>query len=385
MKPNSKPYKFAYYCSGHGYGHATRVIAISLELILSGHQVYIITSTDPSIFQSVLSHQLIYRFKIFEPKIIQPKAYDVDRLKTFENLNQFFKFDHHRILNEEIDWLTLNGIQCVLLDAPFLPCAAAFQVGIPSIIISNFTFCSCYSYLSMPNSNEDDSLIESEEVQDPIDPKVLNPLVKKVISDYSKANLLLRLPGWIPIPGFDTDVGLPSTQWVNLSNHSFKEEIHHLLDRPIEEIPRPVREIPLVVRKLSNSIFNSNQKLSLLKLLNVPTSLQTSKTKILLISFGGQVIPKPKRIQTLESFNSSYSNILPTGWIAIVCGSSADTLTSQDALDRFYPIPKTFSYVPDLTALSDVVLGKLGYGTCSETLATMTPFIYDRCLLKNMD
>lgn len=375
MKPQSKSYKFAYYCSGHGFGHATRVIAISLELISSGHQVYIITSTPKSVFESNLSNQLIYRPKIIEPKIIQPKAYDVDKYETFENLNKFIKFDRSRILNEEIDWLKSEGIQCVLVDAPFVPCAAAFEAGIPSVIISNFTFCSCYSYLSMPNSSSDPS-IKSEEVQDPIDPDLLDPLVKVVISDYSKAKLLLRLPGSIPIPGFDTDVELPSTKWVDLPNHSFQDHIHNLLNRSTEEIPRPVKDLPLVFRKISKEIYKPNQKLKLLKLLNVPVSLQTLDTKILLISFGGQVIPRPKPIQSQESVNSPFFNILPPGWVAIVCGSSVDGLTSRDALDRVYPIPKTFSYVPDLTALSDVVLGKLGYGTCSETLATMTPFIY---------
>ncbi|EGG10896.1 uncharacterized protein MELLADRAFT_115317 [Melampsora larici-populina 98AG31] len=384
MKHQPKTYKFAYYCSGHGFGHATRVIAISLELISSGHQVYIITSTPKSVFESILSNQLIYRSKVIEPKIIQPKAYDVDKFETFDNLDKFIRFDRNRILNEEIDWLKSEGIQCALVDAPFVPCAAAFQAGIPSVIISNFTFCSCYSYLSMSTS-QSDPLIKSEEVQAPIDPKLLDPLVKIVISDYSKANLLLRLPGSIPIPGFDTDVELPSTKWVNLAKHSFQDHIHNLLDRSIQDIPRPVIDLPLVFRKISKSIYKPNQKLSLLKLLNLPTSLQTLNTKILLISFGGQVIPRPKPIQTSENTNSPFFDILPPGWIAIVCGSSVDGLTSQDALDRFYPIPKTFSYVPDLTALSDVVMGKLGYGTCSETLATMTPFIYDQCLLKNTD
>ena len=66
--------------------------------------------------------------------------------------------------------------------------------------------------------------------------------------------------------------------------------------------------------------------------------------------------------------------LLPPQWIAVVCGLSGKE--KDDSLpDGFYAAPRDV-YMPDLTAVCDVLLGKLGYGTCSETVATQTPFVY---------
>ncbi|KAG0141896.1 hypothetical protein CROQUDRAFT_98200 [Cronartium quercuum f. sp. fusiforme G11] len=365
--PQRSTYKFAYYCSGHGFGHATRVAAISFELLVAGHTVFIITSAPRSVFESAFSlprARVSYRYAEIEPAMVQPKAYDVDRSATFDNLERFINSKRRRIIDEETDWLKKEGIDCVLVDAPFVPCAAAEKAGIRSVIISNFTFCSCYSYLSMESQP---SPCGSEPIQAPVDAARLEPLVKVAIADYAKADLLLRLPGAIPIPAFDTDVELPATRWVNPSIGSFKPEIHKLLDRPVNEIARQVWEMPLVVRPVSRGIYHPSRKLELLERLGVPEPLRSKGPKILLVSFGGQIISCP------QPDAKPSASLLPPGWIAVVCGTYAESFAAGDP--HIYAISHD-SYVPDLTALADVVLGKLGYGTCSEALATMTPFVY---------
>lgn len=64
-------------------------------------------------------------------------------------------------------------------------------------------------------------------------------------------------------------------------------------------------------------------------------------------------------------------------WIAIVCGVSKEQWASQseDLPDGFFIAPKDV-YMPDLTAVGDVLLGKLGYGTVSECVDSCTPFVY---------
>ncbi|TFY82410.1 hypothetical protein EWM64_g1599 [Hericium alpestre] len=88
-------------------------------------------------------------------------------------------------------------------------------------------------------------------------------------------------------------------------------------------------------------------------------------------------------------------------WIAVVCGVSdskewrsrsrtpnaSDVMNSVVTLDagngneeddfpeRFYIAPKDV-YMPDLMAVGDVLLGKLGYGTVSECVESCTPFVY---------
>ena len=71
--------------------------------------------------------------------------------------------------------------------------------------------------------------------------------------------------------------------------------------------------------------------------------------------------------------------ILPDdSWIAVVCGVSKDwgREDGEDALpDGFFVAPRDV-YMPDLTAVADVLLGKLGYGTVSECVDAQTPFVY---------
>jgi L-arabinokinase len=35
---------FAYYVTGHGFGHATRVVEVVRNLILAGHDVHVVTA-----------------------------------------------------------------------------------------------------------------------------------------------------------------------------------------------------------------------------------------------------------------------------------------------------------------------------------------------------
>ena len=68
-------------------------------------------------------------------------------------------------------------------------------------------------------------------------------------------------------------------------------------------------------------------------------------------------------------------------WIAIVCGATppkrfSDSLDAPDDLpSRFFIAPKDI-YMPDLTALADALLGKLGYGTTAECVDAQTPFVF---------
>jgi hypothetical protein len=257
---------------------------------------------------------------------------------------------------------------------------AARKANIPSVIISNFTFDSCYSYLSAFN--------EEASGEQRIETNRLNELVAITVQDYAQAELLLRLPGAIPIPGFDEDIPLPATTWVEDRTGFFTAEIDGKLAEGKDSRMRPRRTIdmPLIVRPLTRSAYDPKTKLALLAALGVPAELLKPDTKILLVSFGGQVIPNPRPptstdhghdLEDLSAPNQTppHDSLLPPGWIAIICGLPPKPRPHQIP-DRFFSTTDSkFNYVPDLTAIADVVLGKLGYGTCSEVIATRTPFI----------
>ncbi|KAK4046895.1 hypothetical protein OIO90_006403 [Microbotryomycetes sp. JL221] len=422
----SQPRRFAFYCSGHGYGHATRVSALTSSLLEVGHHVAIVTNAPTTPFSAVLdpttsssldvtsstrsqeaspcsstskgpstsaTHYATYRKRNVDAGIVQPKAYDVDRQATFNVLNEFIDA-REETLREEVTWLKSEKIDAVLSDSTFLGCAAAKGAGIPSIIVSNFTFDSCYSYLSHPAQPS----IHDWSPESPLPSELLDPLVDRTIADYACADLLLRLPGAIPIPAFDTDVPMPAGKWVTQDRSSFTTEIEQILSRPTSKVPRgKVIDVPLIVRPLSINVFTNEFKYSLLKQLGVPKEMRDDK--ILLVSFGGQSIPRPKSqppsplatpLETTASSptttingslapnsntTQSMAGLLPPGWISIVCGLGNGNEIKKDLPNRFFSSNEDI-YIPDLTAIADVVLGKLGYGTCSETISACTPFVY---------
>ena len=235
--------------------------------------------------------------------------------------------------------------------------AAAELAGIPSVIISNFTFDSCYSYLSVANAAEraggsqdgrgpesaaspssasplsctnkhsllsppssagtdsyslSERLEAQEETEPPIAAEELEPLVNQAIRDYSNASLLLRLPGCIPLPSFDLDVPLPAAVWTDLNKHSFRDNIMELLGRPTASIPcrpsfrprdagaeprrkrhRQVVDVPLIARPLASDIYTSEARKRVLSSLDIPEQYHIEAQKILVVSFGGQSIPRP--------------------------------------------------------------------------------------------
>lgn len=485
------PLVFAYYCSGHGYGHATRVSAFARHLINldSRMKIHIISSAPKHVFSDSISLGVFYRFAEIDPVVVQPVAYRVDRHRSAEALKSFLA-RKESLLEQEKQWLLDIQADCVLSDAAFLGCLAANVSGLPSILISNFTFDSVYSFLSTKFVDQDDPPLEDELSIDnhasdyPISDEELKPLVQQIYYGYRCADLLVRLPGCIPIPSFSIFPSLPAPPWTNQSSNTLLDEVvAHLVQKPTthalhSSIPfanshpkkpfaRSIIQAPLLVRgisKGSDTVYSPIGRSRFLSSLGVPEHLHNpDETKILIVSFGGQVFQRPTssrgsstghsspgcrtpRLNSpaelrqihdsprapskiphcnalpvikpepsptfdnlcailtktesgfrnnvtrsyLDTLVPSVSDImldhavddfdtrlLPSSWIAIVCGVSnwGQNGTDEKPPDRFFVAPK-YVYMPDLTAVADVLLGKLGYGTVSECVDSCTPFVY---------
>lgn len=98
-------------------------------------------------------------------------------------------------------------------------------------------------------------------------------------------------------------------------------------------------------------------RLQVLEYLGIPQSFHNSK--ILLIQFGGHA----------SAAASSTPPTLPDDWICLTSTASTD--------NRFFTFPSDF-YLPDLINASDLVLGKIGYGTVSEGIGMAKPLLYVR-------
>ncbi|KAJ7081811.1 hypothetical protein B0H15DRAFT_764286, partial [Mycena belliarum] len=506
---------FAYYCSGHGYGHATRVSALASHLLrlpeADRPRIYIVSSAPKHVFSDSVDLGAVYRNANIDPVIVQPLAYRVDRQQSVAVLKSFLELKD-TILRTERDWLSEIHADCVLSDSAFIGCLAATERGIPSILVTNFTFDSVYSYLAT-------TLVDSPEqdhfhalVPDiPVSPAELEPLVDQIHTGYRCADLLLRLPGYIPIPAFAKAPSLPSSEWVDPHTNRFRTHLltslaeppstailHPSIEYPEPSRKKPVRQIipvPLLVRSPTISVYSPAGRSQLLDSIGIPPHLHDQNlTKILVVSFGGQVFRRPSRsgsatpskrtsrqlspvcgspsipngvepahlsrslpephlhipasldshidppsavtsprlatashlwvpgappaskpltnptsprnadifaFETVpptpnlsagdqpyfDSFEDGFEpeelpQLLPDEtWIAIVCGVSKEQWNEHadgddsDLPDGFFVAPRDV-YMPDLTAVGDVLLGKLGYGTVAECVDSCTPFVY---------
>ncbi|KAF9243460.1 hypothetical protein BU15DRAFT_42840 [Melanogaster broomeanus] len=519
------PLCFAYYCSGHGYGHATRVSAFTRHLrgLESQPTIYIISSAPRHIFEDTINLGTIYRYAEIDPVIIQPVAYRVDRRKSIDVLRSFLLMKD-TLVQQEKRWLLSIGADCVLTDAAFLGCLAAHAASLPSILITNFTFDSVYSYLATSYTDrvcagaQYGDLPMCDKVPDePISNEDIQPLVQQVYDGYRCADVLVRLPGYIPIPSFFASFALPAPWWTDQEANTLLPEVVHHLTQPIAEselcghiipfphsttpskcLPRSVIQAPLVVRGITTtpeSVYTPTGRSRFLLSLGIPAHLHDpDKTKILIVSFGGQVFRKPSSsrgsssghstpghttpacnstdfqdhsnsssslgdtypnpIQAPHTTGSLDSRVFPSccgsaklaspshlyvsgpppaakpdalsaegehpcvitiidakhtteregsyfdamitsslepplepepqllpssSWIAVVCGVLKEQWAegeAEDGLpDNFFVAPKCV-YMPDLMAVADVLLGKLGYGTVSESVDSCTPFVY---------
>ncbi|XP_042444788.1 L-arabinokinase-like [Zingiber officinale] len=141
-------------------------------------------------------------------------------------------------------------------------------------------------------------------------------IVWQIAEDYSHCDLLLRLPGYCPMPAF-----------------------------------RDLIDVPLVVRRLRKSRSEVRKELGI-----------GDDVKVLIFNFGGQ----PAGWNLKQDW-------LPDGWFCLVCGAS----DNQELPPNYVKLAKDV-YTPDFIAASDCMLGKVGYGTVSESLAYKVPFVFVR-------
>eukprot|EP00899_Mesostigma_viride_P004106 jgi/Mesvir1/13697/Mv02130-RA.2 len=299
---SDKPPCFAYYVTGHGLGHATRVVEVCRHLILYGCTVHVVTAAPDFVFyEQICSDRLHIRKKLLDSGAVQADAFTVNQTASLETYHDVVVKHRTELLQEERDWLVASGVDVVVSDVVPLACAAAAKAGIPAVCVTNFSWDFIYSeYIRTAGS-------------------IHRATVLQIAEDYSQA-MLFRLPGYVPMPAF-----------------------------------RDVMDVPLVVRK------NRRSREEMRALLGIKDD-----EKLLLLNFGGQVIPE-WRVE--ESF-------LPPGWKCVLCTPKQEF--AEMPPNFLWPQDPELRYIPDLMVACDCLLGKIGYGTSSEVLAYRVPFVFVR-------
>ncbi|KAL3534972.1 hypothetical protein ACH5RR_003433 [Cinchona calisaya] len=217
---------FAYYVTGHGFGHATRTVEIVRNLIQAGHDVHVVAGAPEYVFTTAIqSPRLFIRKVLLDSGAVQADALTVDRLASLEKYIETAVVPRASILATEVEWLKSIKADLVVSDVVPVACRAAADAGIRSVCVTNFSWDFIYAeYVMAAGYNN-------------------RPIIWQIAEDYSVCEFLIRLPGYCPMPAF-----------------------------------RDVVDVPLVVRRLQKSRSEVRKELGI-----------GSDTKVLLYNFGGQL------------------------------------------------------------------------------------------------
>ncbi|AQK66875.1 L-arabinokinase [Zea mays] len=224
--PAPRSLVFAFYLTGHGFGHATRAIEVVRHLIADGHEVHVATAVPEFVFTAeVRSPRLRIRRVILDCGAVQADALTVDPLATLDKYREAAVLPREFILRAEAEWLSSIKADLVVSDVVPIVCKVASDLGVRSVCIGNFSWDFIYAEYIMEAGYHHRSI------------------VWQIAEDYSHCDILLRLPGYGPMPAF-----------------------------------RNVIDVPLVVRGLRKSRSEVRKELGI-----------EENAKVLVFNFGGQV------------------------------------------------------------------------------------------------
>lgn len=183
---------FAYYITGHGFGHATRVVDIVRHLVEFGHVVHMVTAAPEFVFTAdIQSPNLHIRKVLLDCGAVQADALTVDRLASLEKYLETAVIPRASILAAEVEWLKSVKADLVISDVVPVACRAAADAGIRSVCVTNFSWDFIYAEYVMATG------------------KHLRSIVWQIAEDYSHCEFLLRLPGYCPMPAFRDVIDVP--------------------------------------------------------------------------------------------------------------------------------------------------------------------------------
>jgi len=135
------PLSIAYYCTGHGLGHATRSIEVCKHLVERGHSVTVVTGAPARVFlQEVPSARFVLRKAVLDAGSKQLDPFTVDVRGSLEDYYNTVVLHRTAMLEGEVQWLQSNHFDLVVSDVVPIVCAAAAAAGIPAVCVSNFSW-----------------------------------------------------------------------------------------------------------------------------------------------------------------------------------------------------------------------------------------------------
>ena len=141
------------FITSHGFGHATRTCAVLNEISKAKPTSFVIFSTLPQWF---FSQNLNYEnFELVCIKtdvgLVQKSPFAHDLEETLLELNKFLSFDNADF-NQALELSKEKKFDLIICDISPLGLEIAFRLGIPSVLIENFTWGWIYEEFSKIHS-----------------------------------------------------------------------------------------------------------------------------------------------------------------------------------------------------------------------------------------
>jgi hypothetical protein len=131
----------AFYISGHGFGHASRQVEIinSFGTRYPGTPILVRSSAARWLLERTIGVPFELDERPVDTGVIQIDSLHLDARETIARAADFYATFEARA-TEEARRLRERGTRLVIVDAAPLGCEAAAVVGLPSVVVSNFTW-----------------------------------------------------------------------------------------------------------------------------------------------------------------------------------------------------------------------------------------------------
>ena len=137
----SPSYRIVFYISGHGFGHASRAIAVIRALLDASPEVNIVvkTAAPPGLFTAVVGPRCQLVELQCDAGMVQVDSLAIN---TAETIRRAVEFQAHvsELVEAEAAYLRAHEVRVAIGDTPPLAMAAAHAAGIASVAIGNFTW-----------------------------------------------------------------------------------------------------------------------------------------------------------------------------------------------------------------------------------------------------
>jgi L-arabinokinase len=175
-----------FYVTGHGFGHASRVIEVVNALLPHrGMRIHVRTCASRWLFDLTVRGSISYEAVETDTGIVQIDSLQLDEAASVARARTFMATFDARVA-QEAAMLEHLGARLVVADMPALAMAAAARARVPAVAMGNFSWD--WAYAAYQGTRD---------------------LVQAIHAAYSRADLALRLPMWGGFGAFRTVVDVP--------------------------------------------------------------------------------------------------------------------------------------------------------------------------------